>query len=186
MGYSKKRLELPEAQVDTELDLAPLLSVMVKLIPVLLLSTAFVHITTIDSDLPAPVKAAIKSQSDLMRVEVRVSAQRQFDIEVQSSSQGSQRVTIGPTSSGEYDWLTLNRKLTEIKERSPETFTLFVKADEAVLYDDLIKLIDYSRKPLAKGKTFTYQVHEAGQSVIRETDFMFPDVQFAEALDVGS
>lgn len=186
MGYTKKRIELPEAQVETELDLAPLLSIMVKLIPVLLLSTAFVHITTIDSELPAPVKAAMKSQNDLMRVEVRVSTQRQFEIEVQSSGKAPQKLTIGPTEGGDYDWPTFNRKLAEIKELSPATFTLFVKADEGVIYDDLIKLMDYSRKPLAKGKSFSYQVLEGDQSVSRETDFMFPDVQFADALDVGS
>ena len=186
MGYKKKRLELPEAQMDAELDLAPLLSIMVKLIPVLLLSTAFVHITTIDSELPAFVKSAIKSKGDLTKVEMRVTAQHQFHITVQAPGQAAQWVTIGPNSGGDYDWTLLNQKLVEIKEQAPSTFTLLVRAEDGVLYDDLIKLIDYSRKPLAKGKTFTYQITDGDQLVTRDTEFMFPDVQFADATEWGS
>ena len=43
-----------------ELDLAPLLAVMVKLVPVLLLSSAFVQVMMVETDLPQAVKEAKK------------------------------------------------------------------------------------------------------------------------------
>ena len=45
-----------------ELDLAPLLAVMVKLVPVLLMSSAFVQMMIIETELPQVVQEAIKQQ----------------------------------------------------------------------------------------------------------------------------
>ncbi|RYZ79757.1 MAG: biopolymer transporter ExbD, partial [Proteobacteria bacterium] len=45
-----------------DLDLAPLLAVMVKLVPVLLVSSGFVQMMTIETQLPQVVQQAIEQQ----------------------------------------------------------------------------------------------------------------------------
>ena len=53
---------LKEEEESMELDLAPMLAMMVSLIPILLLSTVFVRLAMIDSPLPQVVAKAIEKQ----------------------------------------------------------------------------------------------------------------------------
>ena len=62
---------------DIELDLAPLLAVMVKLVPVLLLSSSFVPISVVESELPQVVKEAIErnisNENDKVAIQLEIS-----------------------------------------------------------------------------------------------------------------
>jgi biopolymer transport protein ExbD len=63
MGRQLKRIKSINPS-EFDLDLAPLLAVMVKLVPVLLLSSAFVQVMVVETDLPQAVKEAIQKQDD--------------------------------------------------------------------------------------------------------------------------
>jgi len=62
MGRGKK-LEINHHS-EFELDLAPLLAVMVKLVPVLLVSSAFVQMMIIETELPQVIQQAVKQQEN--------------------------------------------------------------------------------------------------------------------------
>lgn len=178
---SRRRYQfLTDHTIDTELDLAPLLSIMVKLIPVLLLSSAFVQVATIDTELPISVKAAIAQSNpdQLANIEIKVSYITGFNIVVDKSGDKSQLISITPTK-GELDYAQLNKVLTQIKLQNPQVFDLTLSPEPSVKYQDIVKVMDTARKPLDKNILFNFTNPQT--QVIEQTPFMFPDVSLNES-----
>ncbi|MCS6838088.1 MAG: biopolymer transporter ExbD [Bdellovibrionaceae bacterium] len=180
----KKNLHDLTHGVETDLDLAPLLSIMVKLIPVLLLSSAFVHVVIIDTDLPQPIKSRIEEnkKDQNPEIELKLSSQTGYEIIVKSPNNKVERVTIPLIDGKHFNFVTLNHELIKIKQRYPSVFEIQLNPDSETSYDTIIRTIDMARKPLRGKHTFQYLKNpETGE--VEETDFMFPEVTFANALD---
>lgn len=171
---------LTDHLIDTELDLAPLLSIMVKLIPVLLLSSAFVQVTTIDTELPMSVKAAIaKPNPDQMaNIEIKVNYQNGFKILVDKLGDKSQSIQIDLID-GQLNYEKLNSILTEIKIQNPQVFDLTLTPESNIKYQDIVKIMDTARKPIDKNILFNF-INPNTQST-EQTPFMFPDVSLNES-----
>ena len=165
-----------------ELDLAPLLSVMVKLVPVLLLSSAFVQMMVIETQLPQVVQEAIKQQ-DLnpeKKTEIFVQADTEEFIIMVRSPKGDEDVRIA-AKEGQIDYNELHQKLVLIKQKHPEVFKLELNPSEKFPYKEIVRIMDEARK--SKDLNVRFPVMDQAQGKEVQTDYMFPEIVFGNALE---
>ena len=166
-----------------DLDLAPLLSVMVKLVPVLLLSSAFVQVMVIETELPQAVKEAVQKQEenkDLATIQLDVSHKE--GIKVIVDRQGNQVIEKIPVlSDGNFDLAGLHKQLLKVKTQNPKVFRLELSPSGDVSYKDIVKIMDEARK--SRDKDVRFPVWDSTKQKDIETDYMFPDVTFANMME---
>ncbi|MEQ1723779.1 MAG: biopolymer transporter ExbD, partial [Pseudobdellovibrio sp.] len=75
-----------------ELDLAPLLAVMVKLVPVLLVSSAFVQMMIIETELPQVVQQALAEQDKNSKISISLSIDKKQGASISINENGSEKV----------------------------------------------------------------------------------------------
>ena len=165
-----------------ELDLAPLLAVMVKLVPVLLVSTAFVQTSVIESQLPQVVQQAIVDQDkkeNATTITLYVGKQSGFEIQVVSKTK-SDVIKVPNTETG-FNYSELHQKLIAIKQTNPEVFKIDLRPEDNVSYNDLVKVLDETRA--ARDKNIKFPVTDKQTGKDHETSYMFPEVVFANMLE---
>ena len=166
-----------------ELDLAPLLAVMVKLVPVLLVSSAFVQMMIIETDLPQVVQEAIQKQENNPKsAQIAVEVNKAEGVKIVVSENGQQKIdVIGFDKDKKIDYPMLHAKLVEVKKAHPEIFKIDLSPDADIAYKDLVKIMDEARKVRAQGVRFPVKDAKTGQDTT--TDYMFPEVVFSNMLD---
>lgn len=164
-----------------ELDLAPLLAVMVKLVPVLLVSSAFIQVMVIESELPQVVNEAIQRQEDQKtptNVALEVDEQA---IRIVITDKGQEKVETIAMKDGTYDLQALHSKLVDIKKAHPEVFKIELNPDGKVPYDTLVKIMDEARQ--ARDAKVKFPVFDTKQGKNVETNYMFPEIVFANTME---
>ena len=163
-----------------ELDLAPLLAVMVKLVPVLLVSSAFMQIMVVESQLPDPVAKAIAQAAAHPTFHLKAYVLSNGQIKIMSQMTGA--TDSAPTiqmvpalADGSFNYPAFRSALEKIKDEHQDQFRLELYPARNVAYRDLIRLMDFARKPQDVLKTYT--IGDA------KTNLMFPDVIFANLAD---
>lgn len=164
-----------------ELDLAPLLAVMVKLVPVLLVSSAFVQLMIVETELPQVVQEAIKQEDLKPTTTVQMTINKEAGFSITVNSNGQSTTIEVPLAKGELDYATLNDKLTAIKKAHPETFKIEFNPAENITYQEIVKAMDESRKSRQAGAKFLVEDKATGK--MAETDFMFPEVTFSNMME---
>lgn len=165
-----------------ELDLAPLLAVMVKLVPVLLVSSAFVQMMVIESELPQVVNEAIQRQEQqptVTNVAVEVVAKEGFHIVI--TEKGKDVVETIPLKDGAFDYPTLHQKLVAVKKAHPDVFKIELNPDGAVPYNEVVKVMDEARQ--ARDLNTKFPVYDTKQGKNVETNYMFPEIVFANMME---
>lgn len=172
------------ASSEFELDLAPLLAVMVKLVPVLLLSSAFVQIMVIETDLPQVVKDAMVQENTnpeaKVAVQLQASATTGFQIIVEAP-QAAQWVETIPLKDKNFDYSQLHQTLVKIKSKYPQTFKIEFAPDAGVAYKDIVRMMDESRK--SRDNKIAFPVFDKKTNKESSTDYMFPEVVFANVME---
>ncbi len=156
MAYKpSQRRHLEPEQV--ELNLFPVMNMMVVLIPLLLSTTQFVKYGVIELNLPraagGPVSQTMMAKEAQPGLDLTISiTARGFYL---SSSQAVLRdpatggPTIGLRPDGGYDFDALNRKLYELKQRvvtSPmDTRKIIIQAEMNIDYQTLVSTMDAAR-----------------------------------------
>ncbi len=179
-----RRLKKPKINTnyEFELDLAPLLAVMVKLVPVLLLSSAFVQLMVIETDLPQAVKAAIQnSQNEQPKATVQISLSQKQGIRIIVLKDGQQKESLVPLKDGGFDYMALNKELFKIKTENPTVFKIELAPDANVNYKEIVKVMDEARKP--RDKEARFPIYDTKENKMIQTDYMFPDVVFANMME---
>ncbi|MEK2644984.1 ExbD/TolR family protein [Bdellovibrio sp. BCCA] len=165
-----------------ELDLAPLLAVMVKLVPVLLLSSAFVQMMVIETELPQVVSEAIQRQEQQptpTNVAIEVDAKEGINIVV--TEKGKDQVENIPLKNGAFDYPTLHQKLVAVKKAHPEIFKIELNPDGKVPYNEVVKVMDEARQ--SRDNTIKFPVFDTKQGKNVETNYMFPEIVFANMME---
>lgn len=166
-----------------ELDLAPLLAVMVKLVPVLLISSAFIQVMVIETDLPQAVKEAVQKQDDdksLASVQLNVSVKD--GIKVVIAKDGQQKTDLVPLKAdGSFDLTALHKELQKVKTENPKVFRIELQPDGNVAYKELVKVMDEARK--SRDSSVKFPVWDSQKNQTVETDYMFPDVVFSNMME---
>ncbi len=181
----RKRYQ-PKIQTSSEfeLDLAPLLAVMVKLVPVLLVSSAFVQIMNIETELPQAVKEAIERQpaeenKEKVQIALEISEKTGFRIVVWKGKE--QTIETVALKDGKLDFESLHLALRKVKTVHPEVFRLEIAPEGNVTHKELVAIMDEARKSRDKDVKFPIFDKKRGQEVL--TDFMFPEIVFSNVLE---
>lgn len=166
-----------------ELDLAPLLAVMVKLVPVLLISSAFVQMSVIETELPQVVTEAIQRQEEKEKptsISLELSGKEGIQIVI-TDGKGKESVESVPLKGGAFDYPVLHKKLVEIKKAHPEVFKLSLNPDGKVPYNEVVKVMDEARQ--SRDNTVKFPVFDSKQGKNVETNYMFPEVVFTNMME---
>lgn len=169
----RRRLAVRHQPHEFEIDLAPLLAVMVKLVPVLLISSGFVQIMTIDNQLPGSIQQAIVD-SENQAVAIRVSTDSQNNLQVLVSTPQGVKTTDVPAKTGAVDFDGAYNALLQVKKAYPQVFHLSFKPDAHLNYQDMVRVMDQARKAKVEGIEFPYT--DKATKETKMTPWMFPEV----------
>ncbi|MGZ3690986.1 MAG: ExbD/TolR family protein [Pseudobdellovibrio sp.] len=161
-----------------ELDLAPLLAVMVKLVPVLLVSSAFAQLMIVETELPQVVQEAITREEKTEKPTViSLTIDKVGGVKVSTSKNGKENIkNIAQLSGKEFNLTELHTTLIEIKKANPEVFKIELNPADNVPYKDIVRIMDEVRKSRSNDIRFPVQDEKTGKT--STTDYMFPEVVF--------
>ncbi|MBX3020576.1 MAG: biopolymer transporter ExbD [Bdellovibrionales bacterium] len=162
-----------------DLNLAPILDIIVAIVPLLLLSIAFVQVKMIDTSVPQVVAEAVQRANEKSEttVALKVSKGKGFVFEV--TRDGKTNPIPVANKNGQWDLDGLQLAAFAIKEKSPEVFRLDMNPEQDVNLNELVTVMDKLRRsPDAKKVAFTDPAN--GTKV--ETELMFPNVLFANVI----
>lgn len=160
-----------------ELNLAPLLDIIVSIVPMLLLSVAFVQVTVIDTPVPQAVEKAIaaanEKNKDLVQITLAVSKQTGFRYTVVDRGQTKERVIAmkGQT----LDFEALQNETLTLKKEYPDVFRLELNPEETIALNELVEVMDRLRTTRATDPKVVFK-DESGKAL--ETNLVFPDIVF--------
>jgi biopolymer transport protein ExbD len=167
------------ADATFDLNLAPFLDIIVSIVPLLLLSVAFVQVKMIDTSVPQVVAEAAQRANDKPETQVvlRVSKAKGFSFDV--FKDGKKNTKDVPMPGGKWDYDVLTNAGFAIKQENPQVFRLDLEPETDVSLNELVKVMDALRKnPNEQKVSFTDPAN--GQRI--ETQLMFPNILFANVL----
>ncbi len=160
-----------------ELNLAPMLDIIVSIVPMLLLSVAFVHVTVIETPIPQAVEKAIaaanEKNKDVVQVALHVSKQAGYRFVI--TDKGETKETVVAMKGDKFDLDGLHKETMNIKKNYPDVFRVELNPDEAVPLEDIVHTMDRVRV-MNSGEPKIVFKDEAGKDI--ETNLLFPDVVF--------
>ncbi len=185
MGKKKRNNRIDEQlEANFDVDLTPVLSLMVCLIPIMLLSTVFVRVTVIETPLPQVVAQALeedRSKKDRdVSVKVNMDSERGLQLIVQKGEAVLLKKDF-PKQGTDWNLGGLRSELVKVKLTHPKVFRLDLSPSENVPYDDIVKLMDEVRKTKQGDSKLFVEDQATSQKI--ETDLMFPDVYFANVVE---
>ncbi len=152
---------------EVEINMTPVMNLMVVLIPLLLSSAQYIKIGVIDLNLPPAVGTSVS------QLEAPKETEKKLDLAVTITDQGffissslailkninGQGPTIPITESGEYDFEELSKKLYELKRKALGNFSdtekIVILAEPQINYQLLINTLDAARSVTVEDKTYT-------------------------------
>lgn len=159
---SSRRVRMPET---VELDITAFMNLMVILVPFLLITTVFTHLTVLDINLPTSAQASDKP-SKKKTFEINVIIGKKFF--VVSDNQGRVIKKIQTFKTGGH-YKILNSVLKQIKVRYPEKTNITILSQQDSKYDTLVNTMDAVR---------VFAAVEDGEVVQVE---LFPDISIGDA-----
>lgn len=170
-----------EGSSEFELDLAPLLSVMVKLVPVLLLSSAFVQLMVIETELPQAVQQAIQKQEqtkDISSVTIEASPEKVLLFFTQNGK--TETLEVKASEKG-VDYEGVHKAMVQLKLKDPRVFKIEFNPSENLPYSDVVRIMDEARRVRDGKVRFKIEAQAGGSQT--ETDYMFPEIVFGNTLE---
>lgn len=163
-----------------DLNLAPVLDIMVTVIPMLLLSVAFIQVRMIETPVPQVVAEKLNNQDKPPTVSVNLKVSNQDGFQLIVFDKGKRNDVKVGMKQGKLDFDGLQAAASQIKRQHADIFKLELAPAQTVSFDDIVKTMDSVRRmPASVGKV-TITDTKTGQKV--ETDLMFPDVIFANVV----
>jgi len=159
-----KRHRIRRKHPAVELNITAFMNLMVVLVPFLLMTAVFSHITILDLNLPPP--GSESKQPKKPPFELRLTIRPKML--VLSDNQGGLIKRIQQKNKA-HDYVLLKETLKQIKARFPDKTALTILAQQNTHYDELIQVMDASR---------SYQTLYQGEQVYAE---LFPDISIGDA-----
>ena len=148
-----------------ELNITAFMNLMVVLVPFLLMTAVFSHITILDLNLPPP-GASDKDKPEKPPYELRVTIRSNMLVISDNLLGLIKRI---PAKAGKQDFAGLKQTLKQVKARLPEHSNITILAEQQTSYDDLIRTMDSSR---------SYRAQVDGVWLFAE---LFPDISIGDA-----
>jgi biopolymer transport protein ExbD len=185
MGFRNLRYRDSSEEATFDLNLAPMMDMLVSIIPFMLLSATFMSIMVISVPLPQSVQKALaddraKTERDVS-ISIVMSPQHDFAIDVKDEKGKPSKFTVPRMQSqalaggSDYNYRGLHKVLVEIKQRFPKVFRVDLNPDEGVPYNSLVLAMDESRNMDVKDP----KVLIDGSA----TPLLFPDVVLANIMN---
>lgn len=169
--------EQSEGETEWEIDLSPLLALMVTLIPVLLLQTSFATLQMLETTLPVLSDTKTEEPKDKNKIDfnlkIVVDEAKSIKMMVNVNDKVVDNVDV-KSAQGDFDLESFRKELVKIKEKYPKEVDAKLTPSDTMSYETIITFLDILRKPDA-GKKFRF-VDEKGQKL--ETEVLFPNVVF--------
>lgn len=148
-----------------EMNITAFMNLMVVLVPFLLMTAVFSHITILDLNLPPP-DASDTNKPKKPPYELRVTIREKMLVLSDNRIGLIKRI---PAKGGEHDYAQLKVTLKQVKARLPGHTNITILAEQQTRYDDLISAMDSSR---------SYRTQVDGEWVFAE---LFPDISIGDA-----
>jgi biopolymer transport protein ExbD len=148
-----------------ELNITAFMNLMVVLVPFLLMTAVFSHITILDLNLPPP-SAQDSKQPKKPPYELRVTIRKNMLV---LSDNRLGLISRIPAKGKEHDFAKLKETLKQVKARLPQHTNITILAEQQTRYEDLISAMDSSR---------SYRAQVDGEWVFAE---LFPDISIGDA-----
>ena len=148
-----------------EMNITAFMNLMVVLVPFLLMTAVFSHITILDLNLPPP-DASNANKPKQPPYELRVTIRRNMLV---LSDNRVGLIKRFPAKDGKHDFASLKATLKQVKARLPGHTNITILAEKKTRYDDLISAMDSSR---------SYRTQVDGEWVFAE---LFPDISIGDA-----
>lgn len=161
-----------------ELNLAPMLDIIVSIVPMLLMSVAFVHITIVDTPVPQAVEkamAAADEKKDQVLITLAVSKTSGFRFTVVDKGE-TKETTIGLANGKDLDLDGLYKETIALKKQYPDVFRLELLPEETVPLNEIVSVMDKVRTIAPNDAKVTFTDVDTGKPT--ETNLVFPDVVF--------
>jgi biopolymer transport protein ExbD len=161
-----------------ELNLAPMLDIIVSIVPMLLLSVAFVHVTVIDTPVPQAVEKAIAAANEKNKetTQVTLSISKSDGFTYTVTDHGETKEHKVAMKGTDFDIAGLHHKTLELKKTYPSVFKLELHPDEGVELKDIVDIMDSIRTTQKDEPKVVFSDVESGKPI--ETNLLFPDVVF--------
>jgi biopolymer transport protein ExbD len=148
-----------------ELNITAFMNLMVVLVPFLLITAVFTHVTVLDLNLPPP-GAKETRQPKKPPYELRVTIRKDMLVISDNNLGLIQRI---PSKGKVHNFAQLKATLKQVKARLPDHTNITILAEQQTRYEDLISAMDSSR---------SYRAEIDGEQVFAE---LFPDISIGDA-----
>ncbi|MGE3975831.1 MAG: biopolymer transporter ExbD [Bdellovibrionales bacterium] len=166
-----------------ELNLAPMLDMLVVLITVLLVSFTSIRLGVLDGLIPQPIANAVeedrKKTERTFSVAVSVSPKSGFVVTVKENGKENKH-TIANVD-GKFDFTKLHNQLVQLKLQHTDTFRIELMPSEEATYNDIVQVMDRVRTTQATDPKIRVKDPKTGETA--ETNLLFPDVVFANVVE---
>jgi len=135
---SARRVRIPES---VELDITAFMNLMVILVPFLLITTVFTHLTVLDINLPTTTQTS-SSPSNKKTFEVNVIMGEKYFLVTDNNNRVIKNI---PTFETNGHFKILNSVLKQIKASYPEKTNITILSQQNTKYDSLISTMDAVR-----------------------------------------
>ncbi len=160
-----RRIRKTRTPENVELNITAFMNLMVILVPFLLITAVFTHLTVLDINLPTSAENQ-QNTPDKKTFEINVIMGEKHFVVSDNRNRIIKRIPVFKTG-GHYQ--ILNNVLKQIKVRFPEKTNITILSQQNSSYDSLVKTMDAVR---------VFNAVENGQIVQIE---MFPDISIGDA-----
>ena len=159
-----------------ELNLIPIMNLMMTLIPFLLLGAAFYHIGVIPTSLPThtPEGSNEPEKTEIVTLNLQIDG---ANVELAASASGIPESVLDslggifPRGTDGFDLNKIQAAVLHVKTTYPKSDTMIVLPSEEVIYQDLVNILDVTRERIIK---------EEGKDDIHEP--LFPVTVFSRLI----
>jgi biopolymer transport protein ExbD len=148
-----------------ELNITAFMNLMVVLVPFLLMTAVFSHITILDLNLPPPGAKDV-NQPKKPPYELRVTIRKNMLVLSDNRIGLIKRI---PVRNKAHNFAQLKAVLKQVKARIPDHTNITILAEQKTRYDDLIQAMDSAR---------SFRTQLDGEWVYAE---LFPDISIGDA-----
>ncbi len=159
-----------------ELNLAPMLDIIVSIIPMLLLSVVFVEIMVVETPVPQAVERAVAAQEEKNEVQIALSVSKSRGFKLTVHDKGESQETNIALKGASLDLDALKKEVLSLKMRYPNIFRVELNPDEGVSLSEIVSVMDRIRAKQKTDPAITFTDVTTGKAM--ETDLIFPDVVF--------
>lgn len=171
---------------DMELDLAPLLGLMAALIPILLMASAFLKLSSLNAKVPVlgEAQAAIDknvkdNEEKKMGLYVAINGENLVVLSLKQGDKVLDKNTVLATEDKQLDSKGFVDAVFKMKKTHPSVFRARLNPTEKVKYEAIVGLID-SMKVSPNNEEFPVEDKDTGK--VYSTPVMYDDVTFGNVM----